>query len=300
MLARKINILFIILFLILSSTAWAIGPKKTIMVGSIENKAGASSQFAIGNALEDMLTESLQKTGQFIITERPQLQAGLAEQDFAQSGRTSVVGRPQLGKITNAQIMITGAVSEFDPSSSGNRAGLNIKGFGAGVSQATAYLAVVIRIIDMTTMQVLDSQRVEGYAKAGGANFSYQGGNIGGNIGGFRKTPIGKACQEAINQAVAYITDRLQNVFGQGAIAAIDQYGIIINIGGESGVKTGDKFNVLKKGSEIIDPTTGVSLGTREQWTGTIEIVSVDPKFATARSISGNNFAIGDSIQPIQ
>ena len=75
MLARKINILFIILFLILSSTAWAIGPKKTIMVGSIENKAGASSQFAIGNALEDMLTESLQKTGQFIITARPQLQA---------------------------------------------------------------------------------------------------------------------------------------------------------------------------------------------------------------------------------
>jgi len=275
-----------------------VGPKKVIMVGEIENKAGGGAVAAIGDPLEEMLTEALMKSGRFIIAERPQIVAGLQEQDFAMSGRTSAVGRPQIGKITNAQIMIAGAVSEFDSSSSGGQQAFSYGGFGFGMNQATAHVAVIIRLIDLTTMQVIDSQRVEGKAKASGASFSYQdSGGWGGSLGGFKKTPIGKACQQAINDALVYIIQRMESIPWQGAIAAIDQYGIIINNGGENGIKIGDRFTVFKTGQDIIDPTTGVSLGSRKFRSGVLEIVSVDAKFSTCKSVEGAEFAIGDILE---
>lgn len=289
--------LFLIFSFLYTSACYALSAKNTIMVGPFEVRAGLGAAATIGQPLQDMMTEALQHSGRFIVTERPQIQAGLAEQDFAQSGRTSSIGAPQIGKITNARIMVTGAVTEFDPGVSGSRAGINIGGFGASSSSATAYVAVTIRLVDTTTMQVIDSQRVEGRANAKGGSIGYQGGSFGGSLGGFRKTPVGSACQQAVNAALAFIIQRMDSVPSYGSIASIDQYGIIINLGGESGVSIGSRFNVLRSGAEIIDPTTGVSLGSREQLVGTIEVITVDPRFATATAVSGDNFVVGDKIQ---
>ncbi|MCH7590070.1 hypothetical protein IIB34_03420 [PVC group bacterium] len=274
------------------------GPKKVIMVGKIENKAGGGAQIAIGDPLEEMMTEALIKSNRFIIAERPEMLAGLQEQDFAQSGRTSAVGGAQIGKITNAQIMVTGAITEFDASSGGGQQAFSYGGFGIGFNQAQAHVAVTIRLVDLTTMQVIDSQRVEGKAKAGGATFSYQdSGGWGGSLGGFRKTPIGKASQDAINKALAYIIQRMDSIPWQGAIAVIDQYGIVINNGGENGIKIGDHFVVFQPGPDIIDPSTGVSLGSRKKRVGLLEIISVDAKFSTAKALEGNDFNVGYIIE---
>ena len=292
-----IKIAIFILVIILPQNGYA-GPQKTIMVGNFEVKAGFEALPAIGEPLQDMMTEALVQSGRFIVTERPQLATGLAEQDFANSGRTSAIGRPATGKITNAQYMITGAVTEYDSSASGTGAGLNIQGFSVGGNQTSAHIGVIIRIMDTTTMQVVDSQRVEGRAIARGGSLGYQGGNVGGGLSGFRKTPIGEACQNAINSALSFILARLeQTAPSQFTIAMIEGHDIVINVGGEAGIRPGQQFNVLNTGAEIIDPVTGISLGSRQKIVGIIEIVTVDAKFATARPLGGGPFSVGDILQ---
>jgi hypothetical protein len=53
-----------------------------------------------------------------------------------------------------------------------------------------------------------------------------------------------------------------------------------INLGASSGVKVGDKFNVILVGEALVDPDTGKTLGADERQTGSGSVVEVQPEFA--------------------
>lgn len=55
-----------------------------------------------------------------------------------------------------------------------------------------------------------------------------------------------------------------------------------INRGDDGGLKAGDILHVYRPGPELIDPDTGESLGTAEQFMGEIEVSRVNPKFTIA------------------
>ncbi len=275
-----------------------MGPKKTIAVGSFENKAGQFAKWDLGNGMAEMLTTSLIASGRFIVVERPEIEKVITEQDFGVSGRTAGGEAAKIGKILKAQIMISGAVTEFEASGGGEGGGFSVKGFTIGGNSARAKVAVNIRIYDTTTGQVLDSQRCEGIAEEGGLSFSYTDRDFAFGGGGFDRTPLGKACQMAISKAVFFIVSRMQNIPWSGRIVDVKPDGkVFVNAGANAGISNGDMMNVYKAGEELVDPESGMSLGSELTKVGRIQILQVQDKFSIASAVGGAGFQRGDILK---
>jgi curli biogenesis system outer membrane secretion channel CsgG len=273
------------------------GPKKMIAVADFENKTNWQGQWSLGSGMSEQLITALMDTGGFIVLEREEIQGVLAEQDFGQSGRTTAEGGAQLGKIQRAQILVKGAVTEFATNTSDNMGGLNIEGFNIGGASSEAKVTVDIRIYDTTTSQVLDSQSCTGIAKSSGLAISYTDKDWGVGGSNFKKTPLGQATRQAIDQAVRFITLRMENVRWQGKVVLVKDNVIYINHGSQSNIMLRDKFDVFKPGEALIDPDTGMNLGSEEAQIGQIEIVEVQDKYSKAAVISGSGFSKGDFIR---
>lgn len=273
------------------------GPRKTIAVMDFENKAGADAKYQIGTGMAEMLTTALVKSGRFIVVERQAIQDVLAEQDFGATGRTRQAGAAKFGEILNSQILIRGAVTEFESRQSGGGQSFNIKGFSVGMSGANAHVAVNIRVTDATTGQVLDSQRCAGTAKASGLALGYQDGDWGVGTSGFEKTPLGDATQKAINKAVYFIVRRMESVSWEGRVVKADGKLVYLNAGSESNVLVGDEFDIYRAGEELIDPVSGINLGGEATKIGRVQVTEVQPKFSKATPIGGGGFQRNDLVR---
>ena len=276
-----------------------IGPRKTIAVSAFENKAGYKAEWELGTGLADMLATSLVKSNRFTVVERQAVADILQEQDFGGTGRTREAGSAKIGKMLNAQVLVRGALTEFEQTSSSGGQGFSYAGVSLGMGQAKAHIALNIRLYDTTTGEVIDSVRIEGNANRSAIA---AGGNIlgaGFNANQFQKTPLGSACQDAIDKAVAFIVQRMDKVAWQGSIVTVKEDQVYINAGKNSNVNVGDEFTVYKKGEDLIDPVSGASLGSTIKDIGAVKVQSVDEKFAIASVTNGNvrSFSAGDIIK---
>ena len=257
--------------------------KKIVAVSSFENKTTWRGQVDLGDGMADQLTDALMQSGQFTVMERQQLGAVVAEQDLANSGRAQKSQSAQTGKLVNAQILIKGTVTEFQENSSGSANGVGFGGFGIKNNRSEAHMAVIIRLIDTTTGEVLASERAEGKATAGGVGF---GANVGGvqfGSSGFSKTPLGKAMQETIDKCVATISDKLKGVpFEARIIKVTDDNNLLISGGGKTGISEGDVFTIYSVGENLVDPATGEQLGAEVEKKGIVKVTKVEEKYAKA------------------
>ncbi len=272
-------------------------PKKTIAVSEFENKSGWSGGWKIGWGMQEMMATSLIDTGRFTVLERQDLSSVMAEQDLGASGRTGAGSAAAVGQLAKAQILISGAVTEFEEKKGGEGAGIGFKGFRIGGSHEQAHVAINVRIYDTTTGEVLDSIRVAGSADAGGLKIGYSNADFGGDLGGFRKTPLGEATQEAIDEAVEKIARRLKSVPWQGKLIKADAARVYINAGSEGGVSSGMEFDVYRPGEALIDPDTGLNLGTETEKIGRVRVNDVKEKFSIAEVVSGSDMERGDLVK---
>ena len=153
-----------------SSYAGAGHLKKIVAVSQFDNKTsyGSWGQYELGTGMADQLTDSLMQSGNFVVLERETLGDVISEQDLAASGRFSKSKSARTGKLTSAQILVKGTITEFAEKSSGSGGGIGFGGIRIGGKKAEAHVGLIIRLIDTTTGEVLHSQRVEGKAKSGG------------------------------------------------------------------------------------------------------------------------------------
>ena len=281
------HLLSILLLCGLSATApaWAGGTmKKIVAVSQFENKTSWRGQVSLDDGMADQLTDALMKSGKFTVLERETLHDVIAEQDLAASGRTQKSQSAQTGKLVSAQILIKGAVTEFEAKSAGSDTGIGVGPVRLGGKREEAHVGLIIRLIDSTTGQVLDSQRVEGKAAAGGMGVGVNVGIVSFGTSGFSKTPLGKATQIAIDNAVAYVAGRLENVpFSCRVVKATDD-AIYISAGSATGVAAGDTFRVNGVGEALVDPSTGEQLGAEEENKGTIKVFEVAEKYSKAKA----------------
>ncbi|MDP8252852.1 MAG: CsgG/HfaB family protein, partial [Candidatus Kaelpia aquatica] len=258
------------------------GPKKTVAVIGFENASGMRSYVRLGDDFTAQLTESLIQSGKFIVLSRTELSSVFIEQDLAESGRMAKSLTAQKGKAIPAQILVTGKITEFTQDASGGTQGLRVGGFNLGVKTSSAHMAVIIQIIDSTTGEILDSKRVEGKAKASGLAVGYSGAfDLGSS--GFKKTPLGKATQNAIDKAVTHIAGKLSKIPWRGRVVLIKDEVVYINAGSEAGIIIGKEFVVYRKGESIIDPETGIELGMETTRAGKISVTEVQQKFSKAK-----------------
>ena len=72
---------------------------------------------------------------------------------------------------------------------------------------------------------------------------------------------------------------------------------ITINAGYNMNISIDSVFTVYSKGEELIDPATGLSLGSALSRSGTVRVTQVADKFSVADAIEGSGFKRGDIVK---
>jgi len=184
------------------------GPKARITVSKFVDKS-AKGYYDIGEGMTDMLTTALFNTNRFIVLERGELGEVLREQDLAASGRIKQGTEAPTGEIEGAELLVVGAITEFEPNAGGVGGGLLTGVFGAGIGLNVAHIAIDLRIIDAKTSRILSAQTVEGRAQdVGGLAGIAVGGPLAVGFGAFAKTPMEKAIRVCLQTAVNYIAQQ--------------------------------------------------------------------------------------------
>ncbi|HPZ08909.1 MAG TPA: FlgT C-terminal domain-containing protein [Candidatus Eremiobacteraeota bacterium] len=116
----------------------------------------------------------------------------------------------------------------------------------------------------------------------------------------FNDTIVGIALQSAVRDMTSGVLENTDKIFytpstglTEGVVAYIDKEEVIINIGSEAGVKSGDIFNIIKI-TDITDPLTGQVIKVKDDIVGEIHIFEVDAKSATGKIL---NLQAGYSVQ---
>jgi len=192
------------------------GPRARVAVADFDVKA-AKATFEIGSGLREMLVTALINSNRFSVVERQVLEAVMKEQELAISGAAQSGSGPTRGQIKTADIIVTAAVTEFEPQASGGSAGIGgggsvgsgILGGLLGAALNKAHMALDIRIVDTSTSEVLAATRVQGQATdvAGGFMAGFLGSwGLGGGLSAYANTPMEKAIRVCIIEAVRYIS----------------------------------------------------------------------------------------------
>jgi curli biogenesis system outer membrane secretion channel CsgG len=289
--------LFLVLIaaLVLSMTASA-QLKKRIAISRFEDRSG-SGYSHLGAGVADMLATALVKTGKFSVIERQELDKIVEEQKLGESGLVTPQTAPKVGQLLGAELFVVGAVTECGTKESNIGGGISV--FGGGLKTKKARTVVDIRLINTTTGEIIASESEEGTESTTGVAVRYEDIDFN-NQDSWDNTDIGKATREAVNKTVELIADNMKKIPWSGKILKVNTDGtVIMKPGSEGNVTPGMEFFVVRKGEEIKDPDTGLSLGSEETKVGKIKATDdmLNGKAMKATIIEGKDFKVGDIVR---
>jgi len=266
------------------------GLKHAIGCKGFDNESGWAGQWRIGDNLTAMLESALVDSGRFVLVEREMLRDVILEQDLQASGRAAKAKDvAKTGMIRSARYLATGSVTEVSDNQSGADGGIRIRGVRIGGGRSEAQVAVIVKLIDTTTGEIVAKERVVGKAGSTGIKVGLDVGGVGGELGGFRKTPLGQAAQDCINQAAAFIAKQMEEFPFEGSVVKVADGGqVIINRGAQFGVEAGRELTMGTAGETLLDPDTGEVLGKEEgRVIGRLKVARVLEKMAYCDVIEG-------------
>jgi len=269
------------------------GLRYTITVTKFENKAGWHGQWDIGDAWGTVMTDLLNQTGRFIVLGESDMRgAALLEQDLADSGATAQ-GRktPVMGQLTPAQLLVKGAITHVQHSTSGGGGGVRIKRIRVGGKKDSAEINATIYVVDSTTGQVLASQSVVGKSSRKGGTFGYSGRGWGGDVGAFKNDNVGKAVEAACAEAVDWIIGQLPEIPWTGSVALVKSGKVYVNRGEREGVHRGQEF-IVGTADVIRDPDTGEVLDESMNEVARLRADVVKEKLSICSVIHGSASAV--------
>jgi curli biogenesis system outer membrane secretion channel CsgG len=277
----------------------------SITVSKFQNKSGWSGRWSVGDGFGAILTDALQQSGRFLVLgEKDMRRESMREQDLVASGRTAGGKKaPKMGRLTPAQLLVKGVITHVQRDTGGKRGGISFKGITLGRSGGKAEVNITMYLVDGETGQVKASTKVVGEAGRSSMRFGYHGSQLGGlrgNLAGFEKDNLGKACEHAVEQGVGFLTQQLEKIRWEGTVVLAGKDKIILNRGTREGVAPGMQFEVGGV-EEIVDPDTGEVLDREMTVAGKVEVTRVKEKLSYAKALSGGDkIAKGMTIYPVK
>ncbi len=267
--------------------------------------------------IETIIIDIMNSTGRFRLLERTVLDQTLSEQDLGASGRLSAPSAAKVGKILGAQYLLQAVITNYEEGIEQESKGLGgliggtISGTagsllaGLGVSRSKGVIGMNMRLIDAETSEIVFSNQIE--VDLSESRVTFGGGlvtsnvGLGGFISDYSKTPIGRAVIAAANKGVFELVKQVGAQSPKGSVIKVSSGKVYINLG-EGTVDKGDVLNVLKKGEELIDPDTGISLGSEDEEIGTISVDTVKEKFSIAveGTAGADNISRGDVVESLK
>ncbi len=230
--------------------------KPVLAVSDFENKASFNGQWNLGQGMAEILTAELLDSERVEVLERQHLGDVMGEivrqgQEFFRPE-----GRVQKGRLKNAQYLVRGVVTDFtvtgDSSGWFSISALTLRGRGS-----RARVAIALRVQDVTSGQVISAVKTDAEvsARGFGGGINYKGVAFGGDA--FFRTPLGKATEKAVAQAVKRVLHDLPVQLWQARVAEVEGSRIIINGGKTVGLRVGDVFGARGRPREVTDPASG-------------------------------------------
>lgn len=309
------------------------GRKARVAVSKIDNTSSVSSYTANDqygstnvewafqtvpvNGIEAMITDALNQSGRFRLVERQAIGNVMQEQDFGASGRVAAPSAAGMGQILGAEYLVEAVITSYDPGTSakstnvggianalgGNRlGGLGALAGGLSVNSSSSSLGMNIRLIDATTSEVVFTKQIEREIKESGIGFGGigfgGGGAMGGFVGAYSRTPIGQAVIASINEAVYELAKQIGAQPATGAIIKVEGSQAYLNLGAGA-VNPGERLAVVRPGEALIDPDTGISLGSTETPVGEVQVASVQDRFSIATIQGGAKLEARDRVKSL-
>ena len=126
-----------------------------VKVGQADlSQEGESFFKELGSGVADIFVSEAFRSGRFRITERAELDKVLLEQNLGASGRIDPTSAAALGRITGAELIVLGSLSEFGITTTGG-GGKVLGVFGGSTETVTARVTVDIRMVDSVTAEVM-------------------------------------------------------------------------------------------------------------------------------------------------
>jgi len=251
--------------------------KKRVAVFQFEDKSEHRWRWytgqPVGEGMADMLTTELVKSGKYRVIERQSIESIMKEQNLGMSGAVTQESAAKVGQLLGVELAIVGAVTEFGYKKSGSGINLKQKGFGFGIQSASSTVGIDIRFINTNTGEILAADNVRKEKSKKGLKIDTRKVSFK-NKNDFDESLVGKATREAIEEIMQKIDTQMVSLPWQAKIIKATGNTVYINAGSESGVKVGDVFAIYSKGEELIDPDTGISLGSETTKIGEIGVTS--------------------------
>ncbi len=275
--------------------------KKRVAVFVFEDKTDKSWRWwnnkGVGEGLSEMIVTELVKTGNYRVIERQELDQILNEQNLGASGTITPESAAQVGKVLGVELAVMGAVTEFGYKKSDTSG--RIKGFGLGLESQSATVGLDLRMVNTTTAEILSAENIRREKSSKGLKVDTRQIDFKSQTD-FDESLVGKAARDAVQDVIKLIDKQAPNVPWQAKIVTEKDGLVFINAGSTSGIKSGDTFFVYRKGEELVDPDTGLSLGSVDAKIGEIKVINADigeGKAAQCTIVSGSGFQRGDFVR---
>ena len=292
------------------------GGRSRVAVLPVDNKSAAStlqmvttdgeSAVVIGtdnvgmvpvNGIEAIVADVMNRTGRFRLLERVALESIIEEQDLVTSERVTQASGAATGNVLGAQYLVQVVITDYEAKVSG-RGGGGLGGLlgdragvlGAiGIRSGQGRVGMNFRLIDAETSEVVYTKQIESSIQESGLTVGGLGIGGGAVLGGFydsfSRTPIGQAVIAGANKGVYELIKEIGARPASGSVVRAEGGRIWTNLG-RSAVALGDVLEVISKGEELIDPETGISLGSMDTSLGTARVAQVEDRFSIAETIS--------------
>lgn len=262
--------------------------------GSIDFSSSATGIPVDG--IEAIVIDAMNRTGRFRLVERTELASVLGEQDLASSGRVAAPSGAKTGSVLGAEYLVQFVITDYQPDTEGRDIGVGgllaskvpVLG-GVKVKNREGRVGMNLRVIDATTSEITFTKQIESSIKESGLAFGGAGVigdlGLGGFMSNYAKTPIGQAVIAGVNEAVYELVKQVGARPAEGSVVKADANEVFLNLGSDQ-VSIGERLSIYRKGEELIDPETGISLGGDRTMLGDVEVVRVEEKFSIARPLS--------------
>ena len=254
------------------------GLKRKVAIARFSNETKHGNSFLldknndrIGKQAMDILSARLTDTGKFLMFERADLNKIQAEQDIAKIN-TKMVG---------ADYLIIGSVSEFGRSTE-SEVGL----FSRNKKQR-AFATVNVRLVDVTTGQIVFSQEGSGEALSE-ANRVF---GVGVSAG-YNSKLDDRALSAAISKLVSNLIENLLDTPWVTYILDQSDGQVIVSGGVSQGIKARDGLVVIKRGRQVLNQQTGMMIELPGTEVARLEVLSFsgtgNNEISICRVISGD------------
>lgn len=236
------------------------GLKRKVAIGRFTNETKYGQSFfidanndRIGKQAMDILSAKLFESGKFIMLERADLSK---IEDELKIGNSATLSNA-------ADYVILGSITEF------GRKEVSDVGLFSRVKKQEAFARVHIRIVDVSTGEIVYSEEGKGSA------FTEDGTVMGvGGKAAYNSQLNDKAISAAISDLTSNIIENMTDKPWRGYILGYEDGNLITSGGASQNIKVGDNFDVYQKGREVRNPQTNMMITLPGKKVASITIVA--------------------------